>query len=137
MIGLVWTPGMSLEAVEKEVILQALKYFKGNKTATYNALGIAPKTLDSKLEKYNVSAKEMKEKQDDRTTRANEWLEKQRWGHTGKARSSQEVLQTPAEFRVESTIELPTQQPMSMQIGEKIQKVSSHHATADRDRKRS
>lgn len=52
MINLNWQPGMNLEIIEKSAILQAFRFYRGNKTATAQALGIAIRTLDHKLEKY-------------------------------------------------------------------------------------
>lgn len=47
-----WTPGLTLDEVEKITIRQAYKFYRDNKTTTASALGIAIKTLASKLEKY-------------------------------------------------------------------------------------
>ena len=59
-----WSPGVTLENVEKQVILAAFRHFRGNKTVTANALGIAIRTLDNKLEKYEADGKAEKERQD-------------------------------------------------------------------------
>ncbi len=53
-----WSPGVSLEAVEQQVIQRAFEHFRGNKTTTANALGISIRTLDSKLERYQQEEKE-------------------------------------------------------------------------------
>jgi DNA-binding NtrC family response regulator len=47
-----WTPGYTIESVEKEIIMQALSFYQGNKTQTAQALGIAIRTLDNKLAQY-------------------------------------------------------------------------------------
>ncbi len=47
-----WSPGLTLERVEKDCILQALNFFENNKTRTAEALGICPRTLDNKLARY-------------------------------------------------------------------------------------
>ena len=60
---LYWSPGVTLELVEKQVIIKAYKHFKNNKTATANALGIAIRTLDAKLEKYEYDNKREEEAQ--------------------------------------------------------------------------
>lgn len=52
-----WTPGLNLETVEKIVIQQAYKFYRGNKTTTASSLGIAIRTLDAKLEKYDEDDK--------------------------------------------------------------------------------
>jgi hypothetical protein len=48
-----WQPGVTLEEIEKQVILKAFSCFQGNKTQTARSLGIAVRTLDSKLEQYS------------------------------------------------------------------------------------
>ncbi len=49
---IVWTPGVSLEAMEKQIIEAAYGFYRGNKTATAQSLGISIRTLDNKLERY-------------------------------------------------------------------------------------
>lgn len=52
-----WTPGITLEEWEKIAIQKAFHFFRGNKSQTASALGIAIRTLDSKLEKYELDRK--------------------------------------------------------------------------------
>ena len=52
-LNVLWTPGMTLESTEKQIILAAIKYFRGNKTMTSQALGISIRTLEVRLEKYD------------------------------------------------------------------------------------
>jgi hypothetical protein len=47
-----WMPGITLEQMEKSIIQAAFRFYRENKTQTASALGIAIRTLDSKLEKY-------------------------------------------------------------------------------------
>ncbi len=47
-----WSPGVTLEMIEKQVILIAFRFYRGNKTQTAQSLGIAIRTLEAKLEKY-------------------------------------------------------------------------------------
>lgn len=47
-----WSPGMTLDDMERQVIEAAFKFHRQNKTATAAALGISVRTLDNKLEKY-------------------------------------------------------------------------------------
>lgn len=51
---------MTLDDVERVVILDALEYYQFNKTQTARALGIAVRTLDAKLLKYQEPAKHEK-----------------------------------------------------------------------------
>lgn len=47
-----WQPGVTLEVVERQVILAAYEFYRRNKTQTSIALGIAVRTLDARLAKY-------------------------------------------------------------------------------------
>lgn len=47
-----WTPGLTIEEAEKQCVLQALRFYRHNKTQTAQSLGISIRTLDSKLEAY-------------------------------------------------------------------------------------
>lgn len=51
-IDVFWTPGMTLDEVEKRTILKAFRHYRGNKTTTANVLKIAIRTLDNKLKSY-------------------------------------------------------------------------------------
>ena len=58
---IIWQPGVTLEEVEKAVIMRALHYHQNNKTQTAMALKIAIRTLDNKLAKYKAEAEQKKE----------------------------------------------------------------------------
>jgi transcriptional regulator with PAS, ATPase and Fis domain len=47
-----WAPGKTLDDIERDVILQALEYHKGNRTHTARALAISIRTLRNKLADY-------------------------------------------------------------------------------------
>ena len=54
-----WVPripaeGLSLEALEKELILQALERAAGNKSAAARLLGLTRRTLYSRMEKHGL-----------------------------------------------------------------------------------
>jgi two-component system response regulator FlrC len=52
--GSSWKPGKTLDEIERNVILEALKHFSGNRTHTAKALGISIRTLRNKLAEYRV-----------------------------------------------------------------------------------
>jgi two-component system, NtrC family, response regulator len=52
--------GISLEAVEKDLIMRALEKFGGNQTRAANFLNMSRRTLTYRLEKYNVEPKDAK-----------------------------------------------------------------------------
>lgn len=58
MNNVMWQPGMSLEYIEEQVIKKAMVHFQGNKTHTAKSLGIAIRTLDNKLARYEELEKE-------------------------------------------------------------------------------
>jgi two-component system response regulator FlrC len=47
-----WTPGRTLDDIERNVILEALQYHQGNRTHTARALGISIRTLRNKIADY-------------------------------------------------------------------------------------
>ena len=49
-----WMPGQTLNDIERNVILEALKYHSGNRTHTAKALGISIRTLRNKLADYRL-----------------------------------------------------------------------------------
>lgn len=57
-INVNWVPGITLEEMEKQCILAAFRFYRGNKTTTAQVLGIAIRTLDNKLEKYEHDRKQ-------------------------------------------------------------------------------
>ena len=49
-----WKPGRTLDEIERNVILEALKHFDSNRTHTAKALGISIRTLRNKLAEFRV-----------------------------------------------------------------------------------
>lgn len=64
MLNVNWVPGITLESMEKACILQALKFYRGNKSQTAVALGVSVKTIDNKLEKYEKDGQLERERYD-------------------------------------------------------------------------
>lgn len=52
--SLSWKPGRTLDELERNVILEALKHFSGNRTHTAKSLGISIRTLRNKLAEYRL-----------------------------------------------------------------------------------
>jgi two-component system response regulator FlrC len=52
--NLEWKPGRTLVEIERNVILEALKFHDGNRTHTAKSLGISIRTLRNKLAEYRV-----------------------------------------------------------------------------------
>lgn len=49
-----WTVGMTIEDVEKQVIVACLRYTEGNREKTAEMLGIGLRTLYDKIKKYEL-----------------------------------------------------------------------------------
>lgn len=53
-----WSPGMTIAAMEREALFSAMKFYKENKKAVASALGISLKTVYNKLRDYGYQLKE-------------------------------------------------------------------------------
>lgn len=75
---IVWTPGVALEALIQQVVEAAMAHYRGNKTATAQSLGIAIRTLDSRLEKYAKEKVEFEERAADARSERQKFQARQR-----------------------------------------------------------
>jgi hypothetical protein len=120
---ILWSPGVSLEAVEKMVILKAFNHFRGNKTTTANALGISIRTLDHKLEKYALD-KETEEKSDAERKRIREEFLARARGKVGtNPTTGTDFLSPLAGLHMESAPETTGQSDMPVPKRKEIQTV--------------
>lgn len=136
---ILWSPGMSLDALEKMVIIKAFNFYKKNKTATANSLGIAIRTLESKIERYDMEAAVEKERQLDAESRRKEQLIRARGNppnnvgviyspsdnlyKSSKDAASFALSRTTTGSRMESITNSSSEQEMSMPQREEIQTV--------------
>jgi len=129
-----WTPGVTLEDLERTVILKAYSFYHKNKTATAQALGIAIRTLDSKLEKYEDDRIKQEEREAAGRKQREEFLAAQRGPH--QSYNAPEGILTgslsspPAGVRVESLEKVGTERPVSVQKPQEVQKVLPSKASA-------
>lgn len=145
-----WTPGQTLEGIEKEAIKKAYQFYQQNKTQTAASLGISIRTLDNKLEKYETEDAEMKVRQDEYERREEDYRKRAR-GNVGQinaaanspvnfetkenARSSKAGDAFESGLRMESTQRAPTQHEMPLPKREEVQSLSSKHASVSNTRK--
>lgn len=47
-----WQPGITLEEIEREVILSALRFYQWNRTRTADALQVSVRTIQNKISQY-------------------------------------------------------------------------------------
>lgn len=134
-----WSPGMTLAAIEKEVILRAFRHYRGNKTATANALGIAVRTLDNKLDQYEQDGKTEKEREDYGRIQREEFLKRARGvvpdnidsGETPRPDAKQPDVHRPAAGApMESAPRAAAQQAVPLPKPEKVQSVLPQQSAA-------
>ncbi len=134
-----WSPGVTLEAIEKQVIQKAFQHFRGNKTATSIALGISIRTLDNKFERYEADAKaEEIRSGNDKASRERQLARARGIAIPDTDQSSPEPLsypRTPSNGikqgqRMESVANAPAQQTVPMPKPQEIQSMLPAKAPA-------
>lgn len=118
-----WSPGVTLEDIERQVILRAFRFYRGNKTTTANALGIAIRTLDNKLEKYQSDEKEQEAQNEREREERVAFLDRQRGHVTTNPQTGTSVLGAKAGVSVESASEASSQLDMPMPQRKEVQEV--------------
>lgn len=93
---IIWTPGVSLEENEREIILAAMKHHNGNKSAVARSLNITVKTVDNKLEKYAKDDAEIAEAAIRERHKSDEFLQRQRGSYNPQAAAFEAASQTQA-----------------------------------------
>lgn len=131
----VWQVGMTLENLEREVILRCYRYFRGNKTTCAASLGIAIRTLDNKLEKYGADDKEREAINAIQKKRREEFAMRQR-GLAPAQHSTDDISQKDVSARAEnvrqndqSVIATTTEQTLPLQEREVISGVLPEQVT--------
>jgi len=109
-----WFPGLTIERAEKMCIEQAMEFYHGNKTLVSKSIGIAIRTLDSKLEQYAKENKEMDAKDEERKRKEDEF-----------SLRSRGLLQTQSRPQVEPPNEIGKKQTVPLYVGKEVQKVPS------------
>lgn len=108
-----WQPGMTLDDVERDVIEASLRFNGNNKTRTAASLGIAIRTLTSKLERYlEIDAER------ELAARA-------------KEEKRNALLQAKRGVHVEQDAGSSEKQPLSVQERQEVQKVPPEQSAQD------
>lgn len=123
-----WTPGDTIESVEKECILQALRFYRGNKTQTSISLGISIRTLDNKLEKYENDQKRNEEIAAERRIKETEILNRLRYGTAAQPPAN--GLEAAARIHMESTAQIKPQHPVPVPERAQVQEVLQRNIAA-------
>lgn len=142
---ILWSPGMSLEAVEKLVILSAFRHYRGNKSTTATALGIAIRTLDSKLESYAEEGRKLADETALQKQKDEDYLRRARGiPNAGVNTTAEEIeiqrraygLEAPRGLPVEPATQTSTEQPVSMPERKEVQTLPSQPTPKSSPRKR-
>ncbi len=75
---IVWSPGVALETLIQQVVETAMVFYKGNKTAAAQSLGIAVRTLDNRLEKYAKEKSDNEQRYSEAKTKREQFIARQR-----------------------------------------------------------
>lgn len=78
MEQITWSPGVTLEMVEKQVIQKAISFYRGNKTQCSISLGISIRTLDERLKKYEAEDKSRASAVDKEISNRSAWQDRAR-----------------------------------------------------------
>lgn len=132
---IIWSPGITLDDIEEQVIQKALTHFRGNKAQVAAALGISVRTVDNKLEKYELARAEERAKEDERKRTRAEQLARARGIHSVHPSASYGP-ETQQGIRLESTSYAPTQPKVPVSVRSEVQEMLSGPATEGRARKR-
>jgi len=127
-----WSPGMTLEAVERQMIKKAYAHFRENRTATAAALGISVRTLYDKLEQYEADDREQEAASERRRQEREEFLSRSR-GHS--ALGSAHGHPAEAGLYMEPTQNAAAQQRVSVPERQEVQGVLPEQPGAGRNRR--
>lgn len=130
-----WSPGMSLDVLEQLVIQKAFKHYHGNKTATANSLGIAIRTLDAKLEKFEMDEIDKEAQHATRRSDRELQLARSRGFVSPGITQAYAAAQAEAGVRVQSVANAATEQPMPVPERQEIQEVLPKSASGNHSRK--
>lgn len=100
-----WSPGVTLDQMEEQVIRKAFAHYRGNKTVTANALGISIRTLDGRLEKYEAENKKKAEDEELAQKNREAFLLRSRGFATTHGVQIVEIPQQKVEYKFEDSIE--------------------------------
>lgn len=136
-----WTPGVTLAAIEKQVIYKAYQFYRQNKTATATALGISIKTLDNKFDRYEQEDKAAEDaRKHDELTRQQQ-LHRARFGTASGGDPIAGTFEVPSMPQADQgngaqpPLEASEESAVSMPVGKKVQEMLPESAPPRRKRR--
>lgn len=120
---IVWSPGVSLDAIEQQVIVKAYHFFQKNKMQTASALGIAVRTLDAKLERYEKEEKDRAAFMEEEKRKAQAFVDRQR----GFVSQVPEAPYGSHLLKEKDNVPIPPASPESQAVSEPMQVTTLSH----------
>lgn len=141
-----WSPGITLESIEKQVILKAFKFYRENAAQTAIALGVSDKTVRNKIEQYQKEEKdnelraiEQREKELEFQRRARGVGIAQPNGYDANVarfeKEKSERLRSETGLSMESSAQASQEYAVPMQEREEVQGVSSQKSRPGRPKR--
>lgn len=133
-----WSPGVTLDDIEEQVIQKALTHFRGNKAQVAAALGISVRTVDNKLDKYELARAEERAKEDERKRVRAEQLARARGIHPVHPAASYGSAFEASEqgIRLEPVTYATPQHQVPLSLRSEVQEMLPGQAAEGRARKR-
>ena len=122
---IIWSPGVTLENIEEQVIKAALVFYRGSAIMTANALGVSEKTIRTKMEKYVTDDERARMRNEQAKLDGRSWLARARGQAEGNA-----IPSPAAGVRVEPAQEAPAERAVSVPQPQEIQKVLPKQASS-------
>lgn len=119
----IWTQGLTLADCEKKIIIEALRFYQGNKSRTADALGVTVKTIYNKMEAYGINGAD--DKREDAFSEGYSPIK-----HEAATDSEEAVLPTSRGQNMESGDEVSEEFPMSLRKQHEVQKMSPSKTSA-------
>ena len=134
-----WSPGITLEQLERSAIEDAMIFYKKNRAIVALSLGISLRGLDIKLLKYQDLDKKKEEANAAKRERDEEFLARQRGQYPStEYHPSEKVPGNKAKSRLglESSLESTEESEMSVSERKEVQAVLPRDTTSLRPNKR-
>ncbi len=123
MSQIIWSPGMTLEAVERQVIQKAIQFYHDNRQLTAASLGISPPTLNARILKYEAEDSAAKHVQDRQRRKEAHHLARARGQTVAAFEDTDSGSEADAWLYEESAAEDSEESKMSMSERPKVQSV--------------
>lgn len=133
-----WSPGVTLEMIEKQVILNALRFYRGNVIQCAISLGVSDRTIRNKMEKYEQDSAAQQERDAAEDAERARILDRQRGIVPGSKdqEGGARIYGAHTGVHMEPSRQAPAQHAVPMSESEKIQSVLPPKASVSSQQRR-